>query len=177
MNIFQKVINAGSKLISKIRVPFTHKKMTESRCIKALNILQDGDIILTHTSGEFSNLVLDYWSHAGIYVKGKIYEATTESVKKTSPMFFLARKDDILIMRPILKVDAELAYDFLEENLGKSYDFEFESNDGQFYCFELVAETLNECSKYNIQQVRTPIGKQYLAKCFIGPYFSKYEVK
>lgn len=160
-----------AKLIAKIHFPYTHKLMCESECLELIGVLQDGDVILTHTSGELSNAVLNHFGHAGLVNNKKIYEATTLVIKKTDPMFFLSRKDDVIVLRPRLGLKlADMNY-FLEENLGRSYDFEFESNDGQFYCFELVAEALKMCSNLSIDTVKTPLGKQFLAKSFLTSEF------
>jgi hypothetical protein len=166
-SIFAKL----AKLISKVHIPTNHKRMTEARCHAILECLKDGDIILTHTRGELSNVFLDKYGHAGIYLNGFIYEATTEFVKRTDPMFFLARKDDIKIMRPIAHFEPSEVLYFLEENLGHAYDFEFESGDGQFYCFELAAEALM-CGRFpKISKVSTPLGEQFLAKSFMTGNF------
>jgi len=167
----KKFFGMLSKIVSKIHMPFTHKAMTEALCLEAMAVLQDGDILLTHTRGELSNVVLSHWGHAGSFMQGKVFEATTAQIKKTCPIFFLSRKDDVIILRPKLGVKIADMHYFLAENVGRSYDFEFESNDGQFYCFELVAEALKMSSNLSINQVRTPLGKQYLAKSFLTNEF------
>ena len=167
----KKLFAKISKLVSKIHMPFTHKKMTEDECLKIMSILQDGDVVLTHTSGELSNVALAHFGHAGIFMSGRIYEATTLKVKRTHPLFFLARKDDIRVLRPKLGMKTADMFYFLEENLGLAYDFEFESDDGQFYCFELVAEAFKMGSNLSVNKVKTPIGEQYLAKTFMTNEF------
>lgn len=167
----KKILGLISKLISKVHMPFNHKKMTEQECIEIIEIVQDGDVLLTHTRGELSNVVLAYFGHGSIFSKGGVYEAVTQGTKETDPMFFLSRKDDVLVLRPKFHINKETLHYFLSSNKGKGYDFEFEMNDGQFYCFEYIASGINKNASVKVYPVRTPLGPKYLAKSFQNENF------
>lgn len=166
-----KIFGKLSKIISKIHFPYNHKKMTEVECVEILNILKDGDVLLTHTSGELSNFFLDYFGHGAIFSKLKIYEAVTAGTKETDPMFFLSRKDDVLVLRPKFHINKDTLHYFLSSNENKEYDFEFESEDGQFYCFEYVSCGINKNAKVKVYPVKTILGQKYLAESFRNENF------
>ena len=167
----KKLLSKISKIIAKIHFPYNHKKMTESECLEIIKMMKDGDVLLTHTSGELSNIVLDFLGHGAIVNKSKIWEAVTAGTKDTDPMFFLSRKDSVYLYRPRFPISLDTMDYFLQENKNLKYDFEFESNDGQFYCFEYVASALNSSSRVKVYPIKTPIGSQYLAKSFINENF------
>lgn len=169
--LMKKLISIISKMIAKIHMPFNHKKMTEVDCMGIISIMKDGDVLLTHTAGELSNVVLAFLGHGSIVNNGKVWESVTAGTKDTDPMFFLSRKDAVCLYRPKFKVDIAAMNYFLCENKGRKYDFEFEGDDGQFYCFEYVACALNSASRVKVYPVKTPIGSQYLAKSFINENF------
>jgi uncharacterized protein YycO len=160
-----------SKLCSKIHLPYTRKRVTQKKIESALYNLKPGDMILTHVDGELSSLLLSHWSHAGISDIGRVYEATTTGVTCSWLVYFLAHKDDFKILRPTFHYDTKILFDFLKNSVGAKYDFEFESGDNQFYCFELVAAAYMQASQAVISPVKTPAGYQYLAKSFLDKNF------
>lgn len=145
--------------------------MTEIECIELIKILKDGDIALTHTNGELSNFFLDHWGHGAIFSDGEFGEAVTAGTKKTDPMFFLSRKDDVLILRPKFKINKDTLSSFLSINSGREYDYEFQKEDIQFYCFEYVACAINQNARVKVYPVKTLLGQKYLAKSFINENF------
>lgn len=167
----KKFFGLLAKIVAKIHAPFNHKKMTEQDCIEILEVIQDGDVLLTHTSGELSNLFLAFFGHGAIFSKGSIFEAVTKGTKETDPMFFLSRKDDVLVLRPKFHINKDTLHYFLSSNENKEYDYEFESEDGQFYCFEYVATGINKNAKVKVYPVKTPLGAKYLAKSFQNENF------
>lgn len=171
--MFTKFLAFISKWASKVHFPFTRKKVTQESIYRAIEVLRPGDIILTHTRGELSNVALDHWSHAGVYLPGLIYEATTHGVVRTNLIHFLSRKDDFKILRPTFEFDYITLATFLNDAVGAKYDFEFEQDDQQFYCFELVAQSFNKSSEIKLNPVRTPAGYQFLHKSF-GPEHFKH---
>lgn len=160
-----------SRHASKVHFPFTRKKVEQKDIYKAISVLRPGDIILTHVNGEMSNIALNHWSHVGIYQPGLVYEATTHGVVDSNLVYFLAKKDDFKILRPTFKFDHIQMATFLNGTLGKDYDFEFESNDQQYYCFELAAVAYMQSSEVVINPVKTLAGHQYLHKSFSPDLF------
>jgi uncharacterized protein YycO len=165
------MLNLIIKLISKIHMPYNHKKMSEAECVAILNIVRSGDIILTHTKGELSSVFLNHWGHAAIYANWGLFEAVTAGVKESDLMFFLSRKDDVLILRPRFVIDHEKLERYCKYAIGTNYDYSFESGAEKLYCFELVADALITSSSINIDKKRTPLGKKYLAKSFLNENF------
>lgn len=127
--------------------------------------LEDGDVVFSHVRGELTNFGLSYWSHAGIYLKGKIYEATTAGVVATDPMYFFAKKDAVAIYTPIFKFSMENLHRFLISNINAPYDFDFKDSDKEFYCFELVVRALCYATDNFIifKKRQTLFGEKYLA--------------
>lgn len=162
-------------------MPFNHKDMTEEECYQIEAIIQPGDVILTATRGEFSNVFLEYWSHGMIFSKSGLWEATTKGVRKSHIMYALGRKDDVIILRPRFKLDLNRMDAFCKYAEGTAYDYGFESSAEELYCFELVADALiaghsGDVDKPHPEIVsckKTLLGEKYLASCFLN---EKYEI-
>lgn len=173
----KKILGKISKKASKIHVPYTRKKVKQSEIAKALSVLRPGDMILTHVDGELTNVVLDFWSHAAAVANiGEVIEATTEGVHPTWLIYFLSHKDKFKILRPTFEFDQIGFVTFLNNAIGKDYDFEFESEDEQFYCFELVAVAYMQVSDVVINPTKTLAGYQYLAKSFSEDLFKEIHI-
>lgn len=164
--MFTKFVAFISKWASKVHFPYTRKKVSQERIYNAISALRPGDLILTHVAGELSNIALDHWSHGGVYSPGIVYEATTHGVSNTNLIYFLAKKDDFKILRPKFDFDPIVLISFLNNQVGKEYDFEFEQNDQQYYCFELASVGYMQASNVVINPVKTPAGYQYLHRSF-----------
>lgn len=101
-----------------------------------------GDILLTRTHGEFGNLFIPgMWKHVGIVgFEGDVIEAITVGVTSSHLFDFLKKRDIVRLVRPqtlqSVRTDAALAALRL---VGSRYDFEFQSDDEEFYCSELVS--------------------------------------
>ena len=106
----------------------------------------------------------------------RVYESTTTGVSCTWLVYFLAHKDDFKVLRPNFQFDTKVLIDFLKKSVGSEYDFEFESGDNQFYCFELVASAYMQASQTVIDPIKTPAGYQYLAKSFLTDKFKEVSI-
>lgn len=140
------IVRPIAKLIGKIHAPFSHKLVDALDYEQILARSLPGDILLTHTSGEFTNLfILGFWKHSAIVgVNGAVIEAVGEGVKRTHFFDFLRGKDYVSLVRlPVTERVRTDAASWATKYLGSGYDFEFESNDAEFYCSELV----NTCFK------------------------------
>jgi len=167
----KKVISFFSKMISKVHMPFNHKQMTEAECIAIIGIIKPGDILLTHTRGELSNIALDHWGHGAIYSLKGLYESVTAGLKETDLMFFLSRKDDVMVLRPKFKIYEESLQRYCENAVGTLYDYSFETGAQKLYCFEFVADAIMWAGSDEIETKRTPLGRQYLASSFQNENF------
>jgi len=165
-----------TKWVSKIHLPYTRKRVSQERIISAIKNLKPGDLILTHVDGELSSLFLSKWSHAGVSYTGLVYEATTKGVKESWLVYFLSHKDDFKVLRPQFQFNVNKLMGFLHDCKGKPYDFEFESEDDQFYCFELAAIAYMKSSNVKIEPVKTLAGHQFLAKSFKTDLFKEVHI-
>lgn len=159
------MIRKLARFFSRIHMPFSRKRLHEKEVLRFISNLENGDVVLTHTRGELTNFGLSYWSHAGVFYEGRIYEATTEGVISTNPYYFFAKKDAATIYRPLFSFGLnELKY-FFFSNLNAPYDFDFKDSDKEFYCFELVARAFaySTASLVKFKKRRTLFGEKYLA--------------
>lgn len=165
------MIRQSARFFSRIHIPCSRKRMHEPEILRLISKMKDGDVVLTHTRGELTNFGLSYWSHAGIFYQGKIYEATTCGVVASDPKIFLARKDAATIYRPLFSFVILTVKHFLESNLNAPYDFDFKDSDKEFYCFELAARTFlyATVSPIVLKKRRTLFGKKYLASSLQDP--------
>ena len=130
--------------IGKLHSPWTRKLISSHQVHDALRALEVGDIMLTRTFGEATNLVIPgYWKHAAIYVgEGNVVEAKDPVVVKSDMYDFMMTKDFVIIVRPLLGYNERVvAAAFSESMIGKSYDYHFEMIEGRpnlsFYCAEV----------------------------------------
>ena len=175
------------KLLSKLRFPFFKRPNLKSKayhniCYKA----QVGDILLTTSRAFFLNTFnpsRDY-KHAGIITRVEkhsntiwITEATSRGVVLTELFDFFEDKTDIALLRydtpDLLDEVAARA----ESKLGLKYDYNFESDNKKYYCFELIVEAFKYFPNFLIEKVTPewifPLsmfnifkGKRYLAESF-----------
>lgn len=143
-----KVVASFSKVAGKIHAPFTHKRMTSEdyRSMKAL--MKPGDILITSTRGELTTILIPgFWSHNAIVVdENSCVEAIGLGVVKTDLIDFILTRDYAVLMRPKNMSDEQLqkVADFTISKIGAMYDYEFESDNEQFYCSELAYRGLKE---------------------------------
>jgi len=152
MKIFNKIYDKSLNILGDIKVvkyPFWFVYDPDGFDVSGqdmrdvISILQEGDILL-----RFYNKYLDgkfikgVFSHAAYYIgKDTIVHAVAEGVLKEDILEFL-RCDGIAVMRfkKITKTDIRKASTTARKLIGKKYDFEFETDDDEFYCTEAVKE-------------------------------------
>lgn len=147
--------------------------MHENQIFQLISKLRDGDVVFSHVRGELTNFGLSYWSHAGVFYQGKIYEATTLGVIASDPIYFFAKKDDATIYRPLFSLTLQTLKYFFESNLNAPYDFDFKDSDKEFYCFELAARAFlySSISPVKFRKRRTLLGEKYLASTLQDPIY------
>jgi uncharacterized protein YycO len=114
-----------------------HHKLKGREIRRVLESLHKGDIMLRRWDGYLNTIFTPgFWAHAGLYVgNNKAIHALGRGVVLEDILDF-CRADSLAIMRP-KKNDPDKAVETAFKLLGKEYDYEFESNDDQFYCTEL----------------------------------------
>jgi uncharacterized protein YycO len=132
------------KKIGKLHAPWSHKAIKAKHVMSVLKFVKEGDIFLTRTNGEATNLVIpSQMKHAAIYVgNAHVIEAKDPIVVKSNLFDFMMSKDNIMVMRPRLSDDERLgASAFADTLLGHPYDYRFDIDrkriNDAFYCAEV----------------------------------------
>jgi len=132
-----------SKAISKIHMPYSHKKIKAKHLENVRGFIIPGAVFVTLVEGELANAFIPgEVSHAAIASTERDYviEAKTSGVTKTHFIDFMMSKDRVIILYPTFADPhgMEVAAEICEMMLGKSYDFYFDPNTEAFYCSELI---------------------------------------
>lgn len=132
-----------------IYMPFSRKQVKGEHYYGVRGMLEVGDVLLTKTRGEFSNLINpEEMKHGAICVgdflgTGVYYilEATKYGVKLSPLATFMLSKDHIQGFRPNFITDTQrlLAKQVSDLMIGKPYDYQFTDGTEAMYCFEVVA--------------------------------------
>lgn len=134
-------VSAFSRGLSKVYFPFSRKLITAEQFRDIELLCQPGDVLLTRTRGEVSNVFIPgFWSHVAL-VKDKhsVIEAITSGVQQTDLAEFCFRRDYIQLLQPQFnKATRGLSAVFAESAVGKEYDYRFQGDTEAFYCSELV---------------------------------------
>jgi len=110
---------------------------------KIIQLSKPGDILVRgfkrYIDGYF---IPGVFSHAGLVVNdGNVIHSMAEGVFKQDVINF-CRCDFMAVLRfkesKVTEDDIQQACDNAEKLLGKKYDFEFEDNDDEYYCTEMV---------------------------------------
>jgi hypothetical protein len=116
-------------LIEKI-IEIFHKPdclMTWEHVVRARLVLQDGDLIFSHTDWELSNIFIPGpYKHVAVYIQGAVYEATAKGVRKVQLEEWILKKDHVGIARvkmPLMQMKSGII--FLDQQLGDPYNYDF----------------------------------------------------
>jgi hypothetical protein len=136
--------------IGKAHYPYAHKKVTGEDYFLNRHKIKIGDILLTVTEGELSNLINGgEYKHSAIYVGGAdvkyVIESVGRGVVKTDLVTFMTRKDKILCLRPNYAFNYIKITEAAHKLLGTGYDFRFSTKNKYYYCYELCAKILEDC--------------------------------
>lgn len=161
------ILNIASKIshwISLIHMPWSRKLVTGSDVLLMMKVVQPGDVLLTRSDGELSNIfVPGFWGHAAIAGEDAIIEATTKGVHKSDPISFLMGKDYAVVLRPVFLDESEKAraVEYSEAQVGKPYDYSFNtSNITAFYCSELVYMAMKYAKNHIPFKLRSIFGQE-----------------
>lgn len=134
-----------TKWIGKVHVPWSVKKITGRQYYLCRDKIRPGHIFLTTTDGQLSNLFNpSRLKHGGLFVGGSpvenIVEAVGKGVVETDLISFMTSKDQLVVVKPKFGNSAQHAQVCREIHalIGYKYDYEFESGDKEFYCFEAI---------------------------------------
>ena len=142
---FLKLIKPFVIWMGKIHMPWSVKEITGDHYYRYRDQIKSGSILLATTRGFLSNLFNPSGiEHGAMYVGGDdikyITEALGNGVQKNNLVGFMLTKDIIVHVRPKFGNAAQHKKVCEEMNklIGSGYDFEFESGDKEYYCFEAI---------------------------------------
>lgn len=149
---FSRAVAPFIKWAGETHVPESIKIVKYQNLLDAKSLWQSGDILLSHTDGEMSDvLIADFWKHAALIVDDQtVVEATALGVHTENAADFWLSKDAVCVLRLkcTTSADAKKAVAWALEQLGRPYDFQLSPSLSQFYCSKLVfdayAQTMGE---------------------------------
>lgn len=154
MRFFVRTMVPVTRVVGRIHMPFSIKRVTGKDYYHAIRLLEPGMVILTKTYGELTSVLIPgYWNHAAIYapngtqvIDETVVEANYLGVQKKDLVSFLCSKDEFVILRPRFLSDEsmQVAADVAVSYVGSSYDYLFDSNNKSMYCSELVYKSLED---------------------------------
>ncbi len=131
-----------TKWVGHVHAPWTHKRISGRHYLAAKGILQPGDVLMSRTDGELTNVFIPgFWSHGAVYVgNGEVVEATGDGVHKTDLLSWMLTKDYVRVCRARFATAlqrSDAAY-FARSYIGLPYDYGFASGNKALYCFEIT---------------------------------------
>ncbi len=130
-------------------------KMSADFCLSMMDVIQDGDALLSREDYHFSNAFIPgFWKHAAIYHDGFVIEAVGGGVRKVPFVKWMMTKDYACVLRPTFttKKQAKIAAEFALKQIGKPYDYGFASGLKAIYCSEL----LGAAYKHSLGKKKSP---------------------
>ena len=148
-----RILRPLIRFVGKLHSPFSHKKINGKHYYLLRDNIKVGDVFLTRTHGELSNLINpSEVKHAAIYL-GRIFnneicyvmEAVGKGAVFTDLVTFMTSKDILVLCEPkFVRGDVEVFRQKLVKGAvqfkGVKYDYFFGFGVNALYCFELVAE-------------------------------------
>jgi hypothetical protein len=137
----------------------SHYKMRGPDVRYIMNVVRKGDVLLRsydHYLG--AKLTPGFYSHAAIYVgAGEVVHMLGEGITVEDILTF-CRCDHVAVLRcdDESMVDVALVQALTWLNRGVKYDYEFESDDDEFYCTEFVWECYGRSKELTFDKYLLP---------------------
>lgn len=174
-----KLVRPWLKWWGKLFTSFHQPLIGSSEFSEITSIIRPFDVLLTRTGGEFSNWInpSGAYCHGALMLNnGNIIESTGKGIWQDRLDNFCYKKDKIMIVRPKFNVSSVAGIritQFCYSAIGDNYDYQFEAGDKEFYCFELVANALEEAGVI-LRTHKILDGQFYTADTFLDE--SKFEI-
>ena len=128
--------------------PWTHKKTCYEDILRIKKVIQKGDIILTHTRGEFTTLTIPgYWKHVECYIgDSKSIGAVAPATRKGWLEDLISDTDyyAILRMKDVTEEESNTIVDYFISKIGVFYDLRMNfNNPTKVSCSELGYYAIN----------------------------------
>lgn len=159
-----KFVSKASHFIGELHLPFTRKQITGADYRSLMEVIQEGDILLSLTHGEVAVCFIPgHFAHVAIYkFDRKIIESVTSGVRMTDILDFFMNKDEIVVLRAKFASGEEIkrVMDYCEDQIGKPYNFDlkFSEKDEKHYCCELVYKGYNKAVLNSPFKLRNTLG-------------------
>lgn len=146
--------------------------------LNIMEFISPGDVLIRgyddYVDGKFIPDENGY-SHAGLYVgNNEVIHAVSEGVSRLNVIDF-CQCDRIMVLRPSSGQDEALK--LAENRIGLPYDFNYESDAGKLYCFELIANCYptSNMKTFDVSKFFGIVKRNcYLAKSiYENPFFIK----
>ncbi len=133
-------------VMSKMHPPYAQTTVRQSEHV--MEIMQDGDILLSRESWHFTNYFIPgFWSHAAIYGNRNVVEAVKPRVQIVDFRDWVIEKHNWVVLRPP-KLDTKITrascYELALQQLYKPYDDLFSDKNDAWYCSEIVREVYKQ---------------------------------
>ncbi len=145
--LYKKVIANIAVFVSDIIIRQRKNELTKKELADAQLKLKKGDVVLTgNLRILFHSFVREPLTHSEFYIgKNKFVHSTAEGVSYMSIYEVFEDYDTLVILRMPKNIKhrkrmIHKAVKFAKRQLGKPYDFEFQSDKETFFCTQLVNE-------------------------------------
>ena len=142
---FLSLIKPFTIWMGSLHMPWSVKKITGREYYLYREKIKPGCVLLTTTRGQLSNLFNpSLLKHGAMFVGGQPVECVVESVGKgvveNDLISFMTSKDRLVLIKPKFGNPAQHNQVCREMRnlIGSKYDYEFQSGDKEFYCFEAI---------------------------------------
>lgn len=146
--------------------------------MRIMELVKPGDVLLRgynkYLDGKFIPDEKGY-SHAALYAGGnQVIHAVSPSVQMIHIIDF-CEADRIMVLRP--ETGCHEAVEIAKKKIGVPYDFNYETDTGKLYCFELIANCYSQAGikTYKVKKFFGIIKRYcYIAKSiYLNPFFSR----
>ena len=136
------------RLMSHIYIRFSKPRFNGGDFVKIQELIRPGDVILSKNLGELTNYFNPSpWPHGAMALsQTQIIEAASEGVDDDYLSNFVFKKDYIMVLRYAKMINdfRPMLLHVAKDKIGLKYDLEFEPDDDEYYCFELIAKCYKE---------------------------------
>jgi uncharacterized protein YycO len=132
------------------RLLIKYAKVKPHHILEMIDTLQEGDVILTTTWGEFSNIVnWGTFKHAIMYTGANtiIHSIGTGTVKGNFTKE-IKKKYRVIVLRSKVHTKEEIikAVDNMRGRVGNAYDYAFNPDNSEDYCSESIFKSYTEAA-------------------------------
>lgn len=140
-SIFYKLKANVYSILGRVKVPKFIKKMDKQDLAYAKKCLRKGDIVLAGRLDTLSHICIGgLLTHSLLYIGNKKFIHSKFSGVEEKSINLLNEYDTVLVLRhkDMNSKKAKKIIDFAKKQINKPYDYDFEPDQDEFYCTELI---------------------------------------